>query len=84
MPSKRSDHIAALEAVVRRIGSALLDDPHDVDVVQETLTRLLEAEERLELRTLAAYAVVTTGNLVTSLRRRNATAQKHAPAHLVE
>lgn len=80
MASKRSERIARLEGVIRRIASGRLDDPHDVDdVVQETLTRLLEAEERLELRTLAAYAVVTTRNVVTSLQRRGATADKHAP-----
>ena len=78
--SGKPDPIVALEPLVRRIAANRLSSRDDIDdVVQETLTRLLEARPRLELRTLASYAVVTTRHLVTSLQRRREIAERHAP-----
>jgi RNA polymerase sigma factor (sigma-70 family) len=49
------------------------------DIVQETLTRLLDARWRLDRAALVAYALVTARNLVAEHQRTAAVAQRHAP-----
>ena len=74
------DPILRVEPVVRRVVSARVSNPDDADdLIQETLTRLYEAQSRLELRTLGSYAVVTARNLVASLHRRREAAERLAP-----
>ncbi len=80
MSASRHERIRSLEPEIRRIASTRLSDPHQVDeVVQETLTRLFEAQHRLAPRTLASYAVVTARNLITSMERARSLERKHAP-----
>jgi serine/threonine-protein kinase RsbT len=71
--------LIGLAPVVRRVVAARVHDGHVVeDLVQETLTRVMAAQQRLEPRTLGPYAVVTARNLAISLaatesrNRRNA------------
>ncbi len=68
-----------LAPIVRRVITARVRDPDIVDdLVQETLTRLVEAWPRLNQDAVTAYAVVTARNLVASLARRGATEVRHA------
>jgi RNA polymerase sigma factor (sigma-70 family) len=48
------------------------------DLVQETLTRVMAARQRLEPRALAPYAVVTARNLVRSLATSEDRSRRHA------
>ncbi len=80
-PAGASDHgeVVALSPVVRRVIAARVRDRHVVDdLVQETLTRVMEARRRLEPRTLAPYAVVTARNLVASLAESEIRSRRHA------
>jgi RNA polymerase sigma factor (sigma-70 family) len=68
-----------LAPMVRRVIAARVRDPDIVDdLVQETLTRLVEAWPRLNQDAVTAYAVVTARNLVASLARRKASENRHA------
>lgn len=59
--------IAVVEPVVRRVVAARVADPQLVDdLVQETLTRVLEARRSMEGGALMAYAIVSAKNLVVS------------------
>jgi RNA polymerase sigma factor (sigma-70 family) len=64
------DHGDMVELIplLRRVIGARIRDPHLVeDLVQEALTRVMAARQRLEPQTIAAYTVVTARNLVASL-----------------
>ena len=72
--------LAEIEEIVRRVVAARVRDRETVDdLVQETLTRLVEARPRLEQAALAPYAVVTARNLVASMARREKRSRRHAP-----
>jgi RNA polymerase sigma factor (sigma-70 family) len=80
-PADASDHgeVIELSPLVRRIIAARVRDRHVVDdLVQETLTRIIEARRRLEPRTLAPYAVVTARNLAASLAASEIRSRRHA------
>jgi RNA polymerase sigma factor (sigma-70 family) len=75
----QQDTLEELAPIVRRVIAAKVRDPDIVDdLVQETLTRLVEAWPRLNQDAVTAYAVVTARNLVASLARRKATEDRHA------
>ena len=60
--------VAALIPMVRRIVGARVTDPTSADdLVQETLTRVLAAAERVEPGMLEPYAIVTARNVVASM-----------------
>jgi RNA polymerase sigma factor (sigma-70 family) len=80
-PTGESGHgeVVELSPLVRRVIAARVRDGHIVDdLVQETLTRVMEARRRLEPRTLAPYAVVTARNLVASLAASETRSRRHA------
>lgn len=69
-PTPEFEHgdVVDLAPVLRRVIGARVRDAHLVeDLVQEALTRVMSARQRLEPQTLAPYAVVTARNLVASL-----------------
>jgi serine/threonine-protein kinase RsbT len=71
--------IGALEPLVRRVVAARLRDRDAVDdIVQETLTRLIEVRDRLDPEALTPYAVVTARNLTASLARKEDRHRRHA------
>jgi RNA polymerase sigma factor (sigma-70 family) len=68
-----------IEPLVRRVLAARLRDRDAVDdLVQETLTRLIEARDRLDIEALTPYAVVTARNLAASLARSEDRRRRHA------
>jgi RNA polymerase sigma factor (sigma-70 family) len=80
-PSGEFEHGAVVELapLLRRVIAARVRDGHVVeDLVQEALTRVMAARERLEPRTLAPYAVVTARNLVRSLATSEDRSRRHA------
>ena len=65
--------------IVRRVVGARVRDPDTVDdLVQESLTRVLEARPRLEETALLPYAIVTARNLVVSLVRSESRRKRHS------
>jgi RNA polymerase sigma factor (sigma-70 family) len=75
----QQEMLEELAPMVRRVIASRVGDPNIVDdLVQETLTRLVEAWPRLNQDVVTAYALVTGRNLVTSLARRRATEDRHA------
>lgn len=83
-PETRFDDQAIVDLVptVRKVVGARIRDPHVVDdLVQETLTRVMAAHERVEADTLAPYAAVTARNLMASFAQRNDRARN--TAHLL-
>jgi RNA polymerase sigma factor (sigma-70 family) len=71
--------VAELAPLVRRTVSARVSNPDTVDdLVQESLTRIIEAWPRLDSAGLASYAVVTARNLVASLARSKDVERRHA------
>jgi RNA polymerase sigma factor (sigma-70 family) len=73
------DDVLELAPLLRRVIAARVRDGQVVDdLVQETLTRVMAARQRLEPRTLAPYAVVTARNLVTSQATREDRGRRHA------
>ena len=77
--SERPDAIAELAPMLRRVIASRVRDPHTVeDLVQETLTRLLQARSRLTDDCLAAYAATTARNLVYSMGREEQRHRRHA------
>lgn len=71
--------IDKLEPLVRRVVAARVRDRDAVDdIVQETLTRLMEVRDRLDLEALTPYAVVTARNLTASLARSEDRRRRHA------
>jgi RNA polymerase sigma factor (sigma-70 family) len=79
--SRESDlDLPELASLVRRIAARRLKD-HDAveDVVQETITRLLEVRDRLDQRVLTTYAAITARNLILSASRRRDVERRRAP-----
>ena len=73
------DDVVELAPLLRRVIGARVYDGHVVeDLVQETLTRVMAARQRLEPRTLAPYAVVTARNLTRSLATSEDRGRRHA------
>jgi RNA polymerase sigma factor (sigma-70 family) len=73
------DDVVELAPLLRRVIGARVHDGQVVeDLVQETLTRVMAARQRLEPRTLAPYAVVTARNLTRSLATSEVRSRRHA------
>jgi RNA polymerase sigma factor (sigma-70 family) len=73
------DVVVELAPVLRRVIGARVHDGQVVEyLVQETLTRVMAARQRLEPRTLAPYAVVTARNLTRSLATSEVRSRRHA------
>ena len=73
------DDVVALAPLLRRvIGARVRDGQMVEDLVQETLTRVMAARQRLEPRTLAPYAVVTARNLTRSMATNEDRSRRHA------
>ena len=73
------DDVIELAPLLRRVIAARVRDSHVVeDLVQETLTRVMAARQRLEPRTLAPYAVVTARNLIRSQATSQDRSRRHA------
>jgi RNA polymerase sigma factor (sigma-70 family) len=73
------DDVVELAPLLRRVIGARVHDGHVVeDLVQETLTRVMAARQRLEARALAPYAVVTARNLTRSLATSEQRSRRHA------
>jgi RNA polymerase sigma factor (sigma-70 family) len=66
--------------LIRRMVERRLDDSGTIDdIVQETLTRVLEVRGRLEQRSLASYAAIIARNLIVSQERRREVERRQAP-----
>ncbi|MEO7234299.1 MAG: sigma-70 family RNA polymerase sigma factor [Lapillicoccus sp.] len=77
-PGQTEDDVAALRAPLSRYVMSRVRDPHRAeDIVQETLLRMLQVRERMELETLSAYAFTVARNLVHSSARSDVTARTH-------
>jgi serine/threonine-protein kinase RsbT len=73
------DGLAELAPLLRRVVAGRARDHQVVDdVVQETLTRVMAARERLTPDALTPYAIVTARNLVLSLGRGEGRARRNA------
>jgi RNA polymerase sigma factor (sigma-70 family) len=73
------DDVVELAPLLRRVIRARVRDGQVVeDLVQETLTRVMAARQRLEPRTLAPYAVVTARNLTRTLATSEDRNRRHA------
>ncbi len=74
------DDLADLQVPLRRYVAARVPDAHRVDdVVQETLLRMLEVRQRLEVETQVAYALTIARNLIYAGARSEATARRALP-----
>ena len=79
-PTDEQAEILALVAPLRRFALSRLQDVHDADdVVQETLTRMLAARDRLEDETLTGYAFAVARNLIATQHREAELRRRHAP-----
>jgi RNA polymerase sigma factor (sigma-70 family) len=73
-----SEQIAAMAPALRRYAEARhVDLGHVDDLVQETIARLLEVRDRLDVATLFAYALAVLTNLDRSARRGADVARRH-------
>jgi RNA polymerase sigma factor (sigma-70 family) len=79
-PSGRQNaSVVDLLPLLRRIAEARVRDPDTVeDVVQETVKRVIEVQDRLAPGALSSYAVVTLRNLMLSLERQSEVHARHA------
>ncbi len=72
------DEIVDLDDLLRRVvGRRVADRDVVEDIVQETLARLLAAQDRLDGRAIGPYAIVTARNLITSRWQRDETGKRH-------
>jgi len=77
-PEVLASDLDGLTALVRRVVQARVRDRDLVDdIVQETMTRLLTARQRLDDRAVGPYAIVTARNIIASQWRRQETSQRH-------
>jgi RNA polymerase sigma factor (sigma-70 family) len=75
----RQEEILELAPLLRRVIGARVRDPQLVDdLVQEALVRVMGAGWRLDLQTLAPYAVVVARNLVISAAEDESRGRRHA------
>src|SRR5687768_9636668 len=73
------DEIVELAPLLRRVIGARVRDAQLVDdLVQEALARVMAARQRLEVQTLARYAVVVARNLVISAAQDEDRGRRHA------
>jgi RNA polymerase sigma factor (sigma-70 family) len=73
------DDVVELAPLLRRVIGARVREGQVVeDLVQETLTRVMAARQRLEPRTLTPYAIVTARNLTRSLAISENRSRRHA------
>ena len=73
-----TDELLELTDVIRRVVRGRVSRPEDVeDLVQETLVRVAEAQNRLDAETLASYAAVTARNLVVTKYRSDGRQRRH-------
>jgi RNA polymerase sigma factor (sigma-70 family) len=73
------DDVVELAPLLRRVIAARVREGQVVeDLVQETLTRVMAARQRLEPRTLTPYAIVTARNLTRSLTTSVDRSRRHA------
>jgi RNA polymerase sigma factor (sigma-70 family) len=78
LPDPLASGIGALRDIVRRVVRTQVADPDLLeDIVQETLARVIAAQERLDDRAVGPYAIVTARNLVRSQWRRDETGRRH-------
>ncbi len=71
--------LSELPSLIRRVIAARTRDAHVVDdLVQETLTRVMTAQTRLDDTALAPYAVVVARNLVNAHWQGDAREKRHA------
>ncbi len=72
------DDIVELTDLLRRVvGNQVRDQDAVDDIVQETVSRLLAAKNRLDGRAVGPYAIVTARNLVNSQWRRAETGKRN-------
>ena len=77
-PDVPAESLAELETIERRLVRARVRDPHLAeDLVQETLTRVLTAWERVAPSTRIPYAITTARNVMASTWRQSDTAARH-------
>jgi RNA polymerase sigma factor (sigma-70 family) len=73
------DEIVELAPLLRRVIGARVRDAQLVDdLVQEALARVMAARQRLEVQTLARYAVVVARNLVITAAQDEDRGRRHA------
>jgi RNA polymerase sigma factor (sigma-70 family) len=80
-PNSELQHgdVVELAPLLRRVIAARVRDNHMVDdLVQETLTRVMAARQRLEPGALAPYAIVTARNLTKTLATSENRSKRHA------
>lgn len=83
VPSAIAAEIGALTPLVQRVVRARVSNPEvAADLSQETLRRVVDAEQRLTPESLAAYAVVTARNVVANHARSEARWRRRLPAAL--
>ena len=76
---RRPEWPREITALIRRVVAARVNDPAlQEDLIQETITRLLEKGPNVPLDRLAGYAAVTARNLVISHARANAVGRRHS------
>ena len=65
------DELLEIRTIVRRVVASRVRDPHLVDdLVQETLTKVLAAWDRIDPQTAVPYAITTARNVVASTWRQ--------------
>lgn len=73
------DLLATATVVRRYVTSIGLDEDDGDDVVQETVSRLLDNRWRIDRRTANGYAIATARSIVAESRRARALSRRHAP-----
>lgn len=72
--------LVALREPLRRYVVSRIGDSHRVDdIVQETLTRMIQVLDRLEVRTLTAYAMTVARHQIASTARLDQTERRNLP-----
>jgi len=72
--------LVALREPLRRYVISRIGDSHRVDdIVQETLTRMIQVVDRLEVRTLTAYAMTVARHQIASTARLDQTERRNLP-----
>lgn len=76
--AREAADVAALMPMLRRIVTARVGQhPAAEDIVQETLARVLAAEDRIEPGMLEPYAITTVRNVMASMWRKNDVAARN-------
>jgi len=72
--------LVALREPLRRYVVSRIGDSHRVDdIVQETLTRMIQVVDRLEVRTLTTYAMTVARHQIASTARLDQTERRNLP-----